>query len=110
MLSCSQLTAPVDVPVVDPAKRPQAAEPKRVSLPSKFPPGCCEVACWVTPTSLSFGLPAVSKPMAIPAAAIQRTNIAANTAHPWRLSFTSFPNVYVERERDHEQEDLERGA
>ncbi len=52
-----------------------------------------EVAAWVTPTLFSSGLPAVSKPMAMPAAAIQSTNIAANTAQPCLVSFTSLPNV-----------------
>jgi hypothetical protein len=44
---------------------------------------------------LSFGFPAVSNPIAIPAAAIQSTNMAANTAHPWRVFLTILPNVYV---------------
>jgi hypothetical protein len=32
------LTAPVDVPVVAPAYSPQPDDPKRISLPSMFPP------------------------------------------------------------------------
>ena len=37
-LSCIELTEPFDVPVVDAAHRPDAAGPKRISLPSMFPP------------------------------------------------------------------------
>ena len=38
--SCMQLTDPFDVPVVAPAHKPQAAVPKRISFPSRFPPDC----------------------------------------------------------------------
>ena len=37
-LSWAALTAPVEVPVVDAANRPDAAGPKRISLPSTLPP------------------------------------------------------------------------
>ena len=37
-LSCIELTDPFDVPVVEPAQSPDAAGPKRTSLPSMFPP------------------------------------------------------------------------
>ncbi len=36
-----QFTEPVDVPVVEAANSPDAAAPKRISLPSKLPPDCC---------------------------------------------------------------------
>ena len=42
-LSCIELTEPFDVPVVDAAHSPDAAEPNRISLPSMFPPPCVEV-------------------------------------------------------------------
>ncbi len=38
--SCMQFTDPFDVPVVEPAHRPQSAAPMRTSLPSMFPPDC----------------------------------------------------------------------
>ena len=46
-LSCIELTEPFDVPVVDAAHRPDAAGPKRTSLPSMFPPACSDVTSWV---------------------------------------------------------------
>ena len=44
-LSWVELTAPVDVPVVEAANSPEAAGPKRASLPSMFPPA------WVAVTA-----------------------------------------------------------
>ncbi len=70
-LSCEAITAPVDVPVVDAANRPDAAAPKRTSLPSMF-----------GALASMRGLPSSSKCIARPAEAIQSTNIAANSAHP----------------------------
>ena len=42
-LSCIELTDPFEVPVVDAAHKPDAAGPKRTSLPSMFPPDCVDV-------------------------------------------------------------------
>ena len=88
-LSCAALTAPVEVPVVEAANSPPAAEPNRTSLPSMFP------SSWLTPASASLGLPSVSKCIASPADPIQSTNIAAKSAHPCRWLPTSRPNAYV---------------
>ena len=52
-----QFTAPVDVPVVAPANRPQPAAPKRTSLPSMLPPDCVIEIDWSTPSVVRFGLP-----------------------------------------------------
>ena len=78
------MTAPVEVPVVLAAKRPEAAGPKRTSLPSMFPP-----VAWIS------GLPCSSNAVAARAAPIQRTNIAAKSTQPWRRSFASLPKVNV---------------
>ena len=85
-LSCAALTAPVDVPVVAAANSPEAAGPNRISLPSMLPPA----------TRRCAGLPGVARtPMATRRQrAIQSTNIAANTAQPWRRSLAIRPNVY----------------
>ncbi len=63
-LSCIELTDPVDVPVVDAANRPDAAGPKRVSLPSMFPPDWLAVTAASAPRAVSLGLPPVSNTMA----------------------------------------------
>ena len=81
-LSCEAITAPVEVPVVEAAKRPEAAAPKRTSFPSMF-----------GALASMRGLPSSSKPIASPAEASQRTNIAAKSAQPWRRSPTSRPNA-----------------
>ena len=47
--SCMQFTAPVEVPVVAAANRPQPAAPKRTSLPSMLPPDCVVDSDWSTP-------------------------------------------------------------
>ena len=59
--SCMQFTAPVEVPVVAPAYRPQAAAPNRTSLPSMFPPDWVVDSDWSAPAAVSRGLP-VSRP------------------------------------------------
>ena len=87
-LSCIELTEPLDVPVVDAAQRPEAAGPKRTSLPSMFPPACSDVTAWSAPRSSSRGLPLPSRPMAASDMPSQMMNMMANTARPWRLSFT----------------------
>jgi hypothetical protein len=84
-LSWDAMTAPADVPVVDAAKSPEAAAPNRISFPSMFPRPV------LAPCASTSGLPAISKPDATPAEAIQSTNIAANSAHPWRWSPASRP-------------------
>src|SRR4249919_1207125 len=81
----NELTAPVEVPVVEAANRADAASPKRVSLPSmdapasrSAVPGCAdsriEILVTITP---------------------QRTPIAARIAYPCLWSLTIFPKVYV---------------
>ena len=92
-LSCIELTDPFDVPVVEAAQRPEAAGPNRTSLPSMFPPACSEVTSCVAPRSSSRGLPFPSRPMAASDRPTQTMNMIANTARPWRLSFTMWPNV-----------------
>ncbi len=52
------------------------AAPKRTSLPSMLP------SSPLVPSASTRGLPSVSKCMASPAEAIQRANIAANSAQP----------------------------
>ena len=51
MESCEELTAPVEVPVVEAAQAPLAGMPNRTSLPSMFPPDTDEPAtastCWL---------------------------------------------------------------
>ncbi len=42
--SCMQLTAPVEVPVVEAAHSAHEAGPNRTSLPSMFPPDWSEAA------------------------------------------------------------------
>src|SRR5947207_1984498 len=93
-LSCVASTAPVDVPVVDDAKRPEVAGPNRVSFPSMFPPAWVAVAVWDTPSALSFGLPFVSNTIATSEIASQSTTIALSTARPCFTSPAIFPNIH----------------
>ena len=88
-LSWAAMTAPVEVPVVVAAKRPDVAAPKRTSLPSMLP------ASPLTPSASTRGLPSVSKCIASPAEAIQSTNIAAKSAQPWRRSPARRPKAKV---------------
>ncbi len=88
------MTAPVDVPVVVAANRPEAPGPKRTSLPSKLPPPAVSAAtCWSAPRASSSGLPLVSNAWAMNAEANHSTNMAPNTAQPCLRSFAIFPNV-----------------
>jgi hypothetical protein len=82
MESWAQLTEPVEVPVVVAACRPQAAAPRRTSLPSKFPPDWPSIDSWVAPAASRRGLPSVSKRWARAAPENQRMNMAPNTAQP----------------------------
>jgi hypothetical protein len=79
------LTAPVEVPVVAAANRAEAPTPKRVSLPSMFPPA------WSTPARATIGLPACSATTTVAVMAAQRTAMAANSAQPWRREPTRRP-------------------
>ena len=67
--------------------------PKRVSLPSMFPPGWVALAAWSTPSAASTGLPRFSAQAATASRATNTMVIAASTAQPWRVSFTSAPKV-----------------
>src|SRR5438552_5986415 len=93
-LSCVASTAPVDVPVVEDAKRPEVAGPKRVSLPSMLPPDWVAVAVWDTPRAVSFGLPFVSNTIATTETASHSTTIALRTAMPCLTSPAIFPNIH----------------
>jgi hypothetical protein len=92
------LTAPVDVPVVVAANRPEAAGPKRVSLPSRLPPPARSAplpwSTWAAVSSIAW-LPPVSNPWATRALPAHRANMAAKMAQPCLRSLTSFPNVKV---------------
>ena len=79
-LSCIELTEPLDVPVVDAAHRPEAAGPKRTSLPSMFPPAEVAVTAWLPPAVVIWGLPFPSKTIAIIDIPNQTMNMTANTA------------------------------
>ena len=81
-LSWAELTAPVEVPVVDAANSPEPEGPKRTSLPSALPPAWSSFTTWDTSLASSSGLPSTSKAMAIPALASQRASMAARTAIP----------------------------
>ena len=59
-LSCQPFTAPQLASVVTVANSAEPAIPKRVSLPSMFPPGCAAVAARSTPSRARIGLPACS--------------------------------------------------
>ena len=90
-LSWAEMTAPVEVPVVEAANRPEAVGPKRTSLPSRLPPGWVAVTDWSTCDASRRSFPAASNPMARPAAAIHSRNMAAKTTHPCFWSFTIRP-------------------
>ena len=50
----NELTAPVDVPVVDTANSAEAHSPKRVSLPSmEAPAACSAVPGWLTSSAVT---------------------------------------------------------
>ena len=84
-LSCSEFTAPVEVPVVDTAKSTDAGMPKRTSLPSSAAPAASAAGPfgWVSVTAAT-----VRK-------AAQITPITATSTAPWRRSRTIVPNVRV---------------
>ena len=73
-LSCEELTAPVEVPVVEAAKRADAAAPNRTSLPSMFAP--------TAPRAWSWGLPPTSAQVASAAEPAHSASIAAKIAQP----------------------------
>ena len=81
--SCIELTAPVDVEVVDAANSALAAAPKRVSLPSIAAP-----TAWGTRP-----LPASSAQVSRPTAPAHSVPITARIDQPCRLSPTMIPNV-----------------
>ena len=80
-----ELTAPVDVPVVDAANRAEAASPKRVSLPSMAPP-----ASWGAVPGAAISAQ-VSSPIAIDSSSA----ITPPMAMPWRRSLTIRPNAHA---------------
>ena len=71
------------------AKRPEAAAPKRTSLPSMFP------SSPLVPSASTRGFPSISKAVARPTDEIQSANMAAKSTQPWRRSRTSRPNANV---------------
>ena len=81
-LSCEEITAPVDVPVVEAAKSAEVAAPKRTSLPSML----------AAPAS-TRGFPWVSKYVAVATEPAHRANIAKKIAQPWRWSLTRRPKA-----------------
>jgi len=87
------LTAPQEAAVVTVANSPEAAMPKRASLPSMLPPDCSALAAWSAPSCASSGLPCCSNVMAATAAPTKITVIAASTAQPWRVSPTARPKA-----------------
>src|SRR6202171_2349442 len=78
------LTAPQLASVVTVANRADPAIPKRVSLPSMFPPACKAVAPLSTPSFARIGLPACSAGYATKTPIRNITDMAANSAQPWR--------------------------
>ena len=82
-LSWAAMTAPVEVPVVEAANRPEAAAPNRTSLPSMFARGRID----------PLGCRRARSPWRRRPSPIQRTNIAAKIAQPWRWSPTIRPNA-----------------
>ena len=93
-LSWAAMTAPVEVPVVVAANRPEAPGPKRTSLPSIVAAaGGLGRHGLVGAEASSSGLPPVSKPWAIEGGAAHRMNMAPKTAQPCLRSLASFPNV-----------------
>ena len=68
--------------MVEAANVPEAAAPKRTSLPSMF-----------GALASMRGLPSSSNPVARPTEAPHSTNIAAKIAQPWRRSPTRRPNA-----------------
>ena len=88
-----QFTAPVDVPVVAPANRPQSAAPMRTSLPSMLPPPWVVEIDWSTPIAVSRGLPFCSANIVNPAKTMRMPAITARSSRDWRLSLTILPNI-----------------
>jgi hypothetical protein len=80
--SWKELTAPVEVSVVDAAKVAESETPKRTSLPSIAAP----MACGTVP------LPASSNPFVNKMLATASSPMTARMAYPWRLSLTILPN------------------
>ena len=82
-LSWNELTAPVEVSVVELANSALLGTPNRVSLPSIAACAAIGAAPWW----------AISKAVMPTVLAIQMTAITATMAKPWRLSLTSLPKV-----------------
>ena len=81
--SWNELTAPVDVSVVDDAKVAESETPNRASVPSVGPPTAVgTVPGWLSCAALTA--------MTL---AIASTAITVRIAYPWRLSPTMRPNV-----------------
>jgi hypothetical protein len=91
--SCIALTEPFEAAVVAAAHSAESPMPKRASLPSMFPPGWPAAATGSAPSAVRRGFPACSAHIATTRQATNSTVIAASTAQPWRVSFTSRPNV-----------------
>src|SRR5579885_3439763 len=91
--SCHPFTAPQLASVVTVAKSAEPAIPKRTSLPSMFPPGCVALALWFTPCRSGF--PRDSAQYAVTVPAVNRHNIAAQTAPPCRCEPVMRPSKYV---------------
>ena len=87
-LSCIEMTAPVDVPVVMEANSADTPAPKRTSLPSRLP------SAWSTPAGNS-PLPAASRCIAKTAPPTSTIAMAAKIAQPWRRSPAYRPKVNV---------------
>ena len=100
-LSWAELTAPVDVPVVEAANRPDVAVPKRTSLPSMLPP--------TAPIACELRVAAVLE-VHREAGGADPDREHDREQHPALALVLDEPPVGVgERERDHqEDEDLEQ--
>ena len=83
--SCIELTAPVDVPVVDAPNSADAAAPNRTSLPSSAPPA----AAGADPG------PAISAQVSRATETPRSRAITASTAPPWRRSRTMRPKAHA---------------
>ena len=103
-LSCIELTEPFDVPVVDAAHRPDAAGPKRISLPSMFPPDWMEVVVWSAPSVVE---PRVA--VALEAHGPQR-HAEPDDEHDGehRSALAAVLDHVAERERERERDDEDR--
>ncbi len=103
-LSCIELTAPQEAPVVTVANSAEFAMPKRASLLSMLPPAWRDDGATSMPSLANAGFPAASVNRRRPRRPGTGTAITASTAQPWRWSPTMPAEHVGQRRADREDQ------